>query len=272
MFFSRSVVVSALMGFAAARMGSPLSMVLSESPMASSTLSAVGALSTGSGAAGAAEGMVTVHIVQVGGPNGSLTFVPNNVKAAPGDLVQFQFHPKNHSVAQSTFDNPCVPIQNIMPNKTDAFFSGFMPTNASAAATNQLLTYTVPVKDDKPVWFYCTQGQHCQAGMVGAINAPESGNKTVASFTALAATAPENLTPGSASGSGSSSNSSAGNLPISPSAGGGAAAGGAGGAGAAASSTVGSAPAEATANVASGITSQSFIGLGAVALAAFAML
>lgn len=108
--------------------------------------------------------------------------------------------------------------------------------------------------------------------MVGAINAPESGNKTVASFTALAATAPENLSPGSASGSGSSSNSSAGNLPISPSAGGGAAAGGAGGAGAAASSTVGSAPAEATANVASGITSQSFISLGAVALAAFAML
>jgi len=34
------------------------------------------------------------HVVQVGGPNGSLTFSPSNVVAQPGDLVQFQFHPK----------------------------------------------------------------------------------------------------------------------------------------------------------------------------------
>jgi plastocyanin len=42
----------------------------------------------------AAAGMVNTHIIQVGGPNGSLAFFPNNVKAAAGDLVQFQFHPK----------------------------------------------------------------------------------------------------------------------------------------------------------------------------------
>lgn len=233
-------------------------------------------MSTGSAAAGSApEGMVTTHIVQVGGPNGSLTFLPNNVKAAPGDLVQFQFYPKNHSVAQSTFDQPCVPIQNVMSNNTDAFFSGFMPTNASLASANQILTYTIRVKDERPVWYYCTQGQHCQAGMVGAINAPESGNRTVASFTALAATAPENITPGSASGSGSgsgsgsSSNGSTGNTPPSPSAGSGAAAGGADGAG---SGTADSAPAQATANIASTLSSQSIFSLGAVALAAFALL
>ena len=77
---------------------------------------------------------------------------------------------QNHSVVQSTFDNPCVPIQNIMSNKTDAFFSGFMPT-AAAANSSQFLTYTIRVPDDKPIWFYCSQGKHCQDGMVGAINA-----------------------------------------------------------------------------------------------------
>jgi plastocyanin len=41
----------------------------------------------------ASMGMETVHVVQVGS-NGSLTFSPNNVIAAVGDLVQFQFNPK----------------------------------------------------------------------------------------------------------------------------------------------------------------------------------
>ena len=58
-----------------------------------------------------------------------------------------------------------------MSNKTDAFFSGFMPTNASFAATSNVLTYTIRVKDTKPMWFYCSQGKHCQGGMVGAVNA-----------------------------------------------------------------------------------------------------
>jgi len=41
----------------------------------------------------ASMGMETLHVVQVGS-NGSLTFSPNNVIAAVGDLVQFQFNPK----------------------------------------------------------------------------------------------------------------------------------------------------------------------------------
>lgn len=58
-----------------------------------------------------------------------------------------------------------------MPNMTTAFFSGFMPTNASLSATSKVLTYTIRVMDTKPVWFYCSQAKHCQGGMVGAINA-----------------------------------------------------------------------------------------------------
>lgn len=54
---------------------------------------------------------------------------------------------------------------------TTAFFSGFMPTNASFEAKKEVLTYTIRVTDKKPIWFYCSQAKHCQAGMVGAINA-----------------------------------------------------------------------------------------------------
>jgi plastocyanin len=82
MFFSRATIVSALVGFGAATTHSM-------------SASAAAAMSTGSVAAEmAAGGMVATHVVQVGGPNGSLTFSPDNVKANVGDLVQFQFHPK----------------------------------------------------------------------------------------------------------------------------------------------------------------------------------
>jgi len=48
---------------------------------------------------------------------------------------------------------------------TNAFYSGFMPTDQMGQ-----ITYTIQVKDTNPVWFYCSQGKHCQNGMVGAIN------------------------------------------------------------------------------------------------------
>ncbi|CAA9960747.1 hypothetical protein PTMSG1_04131 [Pyrenophora teres f. maculata] len=234
---------------------------------------AAGGAAGAAAAGGAAAGMTKTHVVMVGGSNGSLVFLPADIQAAAGDLVQFQFYPKNHSVVQSTFDNPCVPIQNIMPNKTDAFFSGFMPTNASAAASKNLLTYTIRVPDTKPIWFYCSQAKHCQGGMVGAINAAKTGNKTLAAFAALAAKAPATLSPGMASGGAAGSGSAAGgNTPTSPSAGGGAAAGGAGGAagGANGTSTASSGPAQATANVAAGgFNAQSFSGVFAALVAGF---
>ena len=53
------------------------------------------------GLVAAQGGMLKMHVVQVGGPNGSLAFYPNNVAAQPGDMVQFQFHPKVCLVAVS---------------------------------------------------------------------------------------------------------------------------------------------------------------------------
>jgi plastocyanin len=53
---------------------------------------------------------------------GGLHFDPDNVVAEIGDIVEFHYLPKNHSVAQSSFAEPCKPIND------QAFFSGFLPT------------------------------------------------------------------------------------------------------------------------------------------------
>ena len=49
------------------------------------------------------------HRVVVGGP-GTLSFNPSTVVAQPGDTVTFEFHQKNHTATQSTFNNPCNPM------------------------------------------------------------------------------------------------------------------------------------------------------------------
>ena len=96
------------------------------------------------------------------GKDGKLTFEPNNVNEPKGTVVDFVFYPKNHSVVQASFNNPCQPLSG-------GFSSGFIPTTSSPSGA--LFEYTID--RDSPVWFYCgqTTGNHCQTGMVGAINA-----------------------------------------------------------------------------------------------------
>jgi plastocyanin len=107
MYFSRATVLSALAGFATAQ-SAVEAMKASEMMMGSASTTAAAAMMGSDSAAtasialstavaampSAAAGMVNTHVVQVGGSNGSLTFLPNNVIAQAGDLVQFQFHPK----------------------------------------------------------------------------------------------------------------------------------------------------------------------------------
>lgn len=104
-------------------------------------------------------------MVRVGSMNGSLAYYPNNLVAAKGDMVQFQFAPANHTVTQSTFDNPCAPIAS--HSNITGLSSGYMPVSASAEMTP---TYTIMINDTKPMWLYCAQGKHCQNGMTMVIN------------------------------------------------------------------------------------------------------
>ncbi|KAH8589308.1 Cupredoxin, partial [Bisporella sp. PMI_857] len=110
--------------------------------------------------------------VKVGANN--LTYTPSNIIAAPGTKIEFSFFPKNHTVTQSSFSDPCHPLAG-------GFFSGFVPTQPAAAGSS---SFTITVNDTKPIWFYCSQtaGDHCQKGMVGSINAPKTGNRTLEAF------------------------------------------------------------------------------------------
>jgi len=121
-----------------------------------------------------------------------LTYTPSNIIAEVGTLIEFDFFPKNHTVTQSSFKDPCHPLS------TGGFFSDFVPTTASPSGT----TFTITVNDTKPIWFYCSQtvGTHCQKGMVGAINAPATGN-TLDAFILLASNASQStFPPGGAAG------------------------------------------------------------------------
>ncbi|KAH0559574.1 hypothetical protein GP486_003912 [Trichoglossum hirsutum] len=147
---------------------------------------------------GQGNGQVKMTVIKVGSSDNKLTFDPNDVRVDVGSMIQFQFWPKNHSVARSSFDKPCVPIEQSTPGAV-GFFSGFMPIQQT------LGVFTIKVTDAKPIWFYCAQGNHCQSSMVGVINAPKNDtSKTIQTFTDLAKKAPANIVP-----SGNSSSSSA---------------------------------------------------------------
>ncbi|KAH7910634.1 hypothetical protein BJ138DRAFT_1064855 [Hygrophoropsis aurantiaca] len=98
--------------------------------------------------------------VTVGG--GPLTFNPSNVNANPGDIVIFTFKQANHTATQSTLANPC----QMAPG---GFDSGFMPVSASNT-DGPFPAAQFTVQNTNPVWVYCRQANHCQQGMVFAIN------------------------------------------------------------------------------------------------------
>ncbi|KAL0951022.1 hypothetical protein HGRIS_007763 [Hohenbuehelia grisea] len=149
-----------------------------------------------------------VYDIQVGGEGGKLEFVPEAIAAQPGDQVVFHFHPKNHTVTQSSFADPC-------GRKDGGIDSGFMPVAANT--TDNFPTWTVTVNDTQPIWVYCRQAaktpaSHCGAGMVFAINcgadgAPNSFTNFKKSALAVgaslsAAAAAASATPAASSGDG----------------------------------------------------------------------
>ncbi|KAL0944806.1 extracellular serine-rich protein [Colletotrichum truncatum] len=142
-------------------------------------------------AAAATSSVSGVHVVKVG--DGGLTFEPSEIKAAVGEVVEFHFYPRAHSVAQSTFDKPCEPLVN---GTTTGFFSGPVAVSSGVGAE----VFSVTVQDTNPKWFYCATGQHCQGGMVGVINAPANGQRTIKAYAEAAAKAQQNVAPASTGG------------------------------------------------------------------------
>lgn len=158
---------------------------------------------------------VSVQAVQVASNNGSLTFSPDRITAAEGSMVQFQFMGGNHTVTQSTFDQPCVPLNVANPAATTAgVFSGYVPVAASANM-GQRPVFTIMVNSTAPMWLYCQQGPHCQRGMAMVINENPTANasRTLENYKAAAA-----QISGGGAGGGAGGN---GNAPATPGAPGG---------------------------------------------------
>ncbi|THW81162.1 hypothetical protein D6D18_08974 [Aureobasidium pullulans] len=99
------------------------------------------------------------HSIDVG--EDGLVFSPNSTTAAVGDTVTFHFYPRAHGVARSSYSSPCAAMDN-------GFNSGFVKVASGESNT----TFTITVNNTDPIWYYCPQGDHCQAGMVGVINPP----------------------------------------------------------------------------------------------------
>ncbi|KAK7402776.1 hypothetical protein QQX98_011485 [Neonectria punicea] len=129
-----------------------------------------------------------VHVVKVG--DGGLTFDPEELTASVGDVVEFHFYPQAHSVAQSSFDAPCEPLN------TTSFFSGPVAVSSGVSDT----VFSVTIENDQPIWYYCATAKHCQGGMVGVINAPSSTSRTLKKYAEAAAEADDNVTPSSTGG------------------------------------------------------------------------
>ncbi|CAD6440150.1 0fda707b-d341-4578-9530-ec2ff6ce7634 [Sclerotinia trifoliorum] len=135
------------------------------------------------------------HVVRVGSTNNSIKYFPEKISAQVGDVIQFQFAGGNHTVTQSTFDAPCVPISQSTNNT--GVFSGFMNVAASLNSTGMVPVFSMPVKVATPMWFYCSQAKHCQKGMVLVVNENTKANasRSLSNFASLAAKAPANLFP-----------------------------------------------------------------------------
>ncbi|QKX59647.1 uncharacterized protein TRUGW13939_06784 [Talaromyces rugulosus] len=125
-----------------------------------------------------------VQTIDVG--ESGLTFDPDTLTVSPGGKVEFHFYPGNHSVVQASFANPCHPLSET------SFFSGFVP--------DQSTIFTLMINDTNPIWYYCGQVGHCQAGMVGVINPPANSPDTLEVFKTSAVTSNGSTVPASVEG------------------------------------------------------------------------
>ncbi|KAF7362191.1 RmlC-like cupin [Mycena venus] len=125
------------------------------------------------------------HLIKVGADG--LNFTPPFISAAIGDTVTFEFHPKNHTVTQSSFMHPCKALAETSTTGEVGFKSGFQ--FVAEGTTSGFPTFSIVVNDTAPIWGYCGQQGppvHCTQGMVFAINPVESGPNNFAAFQQLA--------------------------------------------------------------------------------------
>ncbi|PKX96195.1 cupredoxin domain-containing protein [Aspergillus novofumigatus IBT 16806] len=112
------------------------------------------------------------HTVKVGPKESPHQYSPHNITAAVGDVIVFEFYPRNHSVVKADFMAPCVPAVG------EIFNSGQFNTfkkNSHGQLEGDPPTWSLVVNDTEPTFFYCTAVDSCLVnGMVGVINPNET--------------------------------------------------------------------------------------------------
>ncbi|KAI9640597.1 hypothetical protein NHQ30_010896 [Ciborinia camelliae] len=124
--------------------------------------------------------MAATYSIDVGTPQDQI-FVPSYAHIQVGDQVRFFFW-GNHSVAQSTFDNPCVPSDH------DPIFSGVIP-GPPAQSDDNIPVWVMNTTINETLWLYSSVGDDCQKGMSLKIdigNNPDI-NDTIEEYQAAAA-------------------------------------------------------------------------------------
>jgi plastocyanin len=102
-----------------------------ETMTASLSASATGAVSTGN-----------VFDVNVGNLEAELVFEPDTVIASVGEIINFHFYPINHSVAQSSFNKPCQPLEGGVGQMP--IFSGFLPVKRGESVSSYAFAHIRP--------------------------------------------------------------------------------------------------------------------------------
>jgi len=105
----------------------------------------------------------THHVIV--GADGELKYRDNQIIAAIGDIIRFDFNSTNHTVTQSSLLEPCKPLAG-------GFNTGFNQVNT--VGKTGLIFRDFKVEVSTPLWFFCMQGVHCKKGMVLGVN---PGNK-----------------------------------------------------------------------------------------------
>lgn len=107
-----------------------------------------------------------IQTVIVGGPDNPGGFKPPTLQVGQGSRVHFDFLAVNHTLTESTFEQPCQKKPGAL---IDTDFNNPNPNN-----TPNLHPFDYTFASGEPRYFYCKQDGHCAQGEVFAVNVDEA--------------------------------------------------------------------------------------------------
>lgn len=155
----------------------PFTLLLTRSLAQDASTTTPGATETSSTTVPTSTADPSTYDIAVGA-DGALLFSRETLNASVGDTLNFHFYPRNHSVVQSSFDAPCVPLSSASAGNSAVIYSGFFPVQEDVSEQ----MFSVVVNTTDPIWLYCSQGTHCQGGMAMVVNPPSGGENTLEAY------------------------------------------------------------------------------------------